>query len=570
MHCAECKKRVSTNANFCGFCGSKISRHVSKDELKFNVLDRKLSKNYPQSKTVDSIRYSTNIEDEKICFVLGLPMYRDQRMLDWISKNCKDARIVNFSNRSVVQRLVYDLGKNGKINGLCLIGSARSIPPFIVGNVDDASTGFAFESDAFYASQVQPLNELPGSAAGIANVHKRFERLGADDLIGVVPVGRIPTDDPDVALSYLSALKLPGKSGRPFWLCVSAADAEWMSESESVLRYVGANATFATAPTATERTLSYHASLAGLSDRLIGSNLIVNLHGEAPGNGRRQLLIGDPQGLPYVDLADLGNVAHSTSFLFSCYGGHSGWWEDGIIGNFLAARARAVVASSGAVFTTDLTRPSGSFGAYPPGAVQLCASFFEKIHSGFNYGQALSIAKSETIIDAIELGPQALAIALKEITQFSLFGAPWAKPFYSDDNEFTQLQRSVTRNEGKSLIDRVRSGVGASSHFSASAGLLNRMRANLRERLSTDVFYGHHHLSASRLKNQRSQIPIEVISSLSTLHTELDDLVCDSVEVSGNLFYIFSDASSSRSKDHATLMDSAGHVLGRYNLKGTS
>ncbi len=570
MHCIYCNRPTAPNAKFCGFCGNKINPAISNNLLNNARSSRGFEQIPSTLKRPEVEQYGSSKDKDRIYFVLGLPMYRDQRLIDWLAQHYPNAKIVKFSNRAVIQRQVYDLGRNGNIDGLCLIGSARSIPPFIIGNIDETATGFGFESDAFYASQVQPVNEVPDSSADVSNVHKRFERLGADALIGVVPVGRIPTDDPETALSYLSALMLPRESGTPSWVCVCATDADWMSESEAVLRHVGANATFATAPTATERTPSYQASLSRLSDRLIGSNLVVNLHGEAPRKGAPQLLIGEPQDPPYVDLADLGNVAHSTSFLFSCYGGHSGWWEDGVVGNFLAARARAVVASSGAVFTTDLSKPVGSFGAHPPGAVQLCASFFDKINNGFNYGHALTMAKSETLIDAIELGPQAFAIALKEVTQFSLFGAPWAKPFHSDDNELKGGQRSESGNERIRLIDRVRSGAGAPSQFSASAGILNRMRDNLRERLRGDVVYENHSLSPSRVRSQASKLPIEVISRLSSLHIELDDLVCDSVDISGNRFYLFCDASSRRGKGYATLMDRAGHVLGKYNLKGTS
>jgi hypothetical protein len=118
------------------------------------------------------------------------------------------------------------------------------------------------------------------------------------------------------------------------------------------------------------------------------------------------------------------------------------------------------------------------------------------------------------------------------------------------------------------LIDRVRSGAGAPSQFSASVGILNRMRDTLRERLGGDVFYANHNLSLSKIRSQASQFPDEVISSLSSLHITIDDLSCDNLEISGNQFYLFCDSSSG--SGHATLMDRAGHVLGRYNLKGTS
>ena len=568
MHCTHCKKQTAQNAKFCGFCGNKINPATSHGLLDSARFSRGFEKSPSILERTEVAPISSLNDDDRIFFVLGLTIYRDQRLIDWLVQHYPNARIVQFSNRAVIQRQVYEHGKSGNIDGLCLIGSAHSIPPFIIGNGSRQDPGLGFESDSFYTSQVLPVNEVPNSSTEKVHVHKRFERLGADALIGVVPVGRIPTDNPDIALSYLSALRLPRKSGAPSWICVSATNADWMSESEAVLRHVGANAAIVTAPQATERTLSYQASLSKFSDRLIGSNLVVNLHGAAPTKGARQLLIGDPQGPPYVDLSDLGDVAHSTSFLFSCHGGHSGWWEDGIVGTFLAARARAVVASSGSVFTTDLSRPIGSIGAHPPGAVQLCASFFDKINDGLNYGQALMMAKSETLIDAIELGPEAFAFALKEVTQFSLFGAPWATPFYGVDNEAREFQSPEIRAEPTRLIDRVRSGAGAPSQFSASVGILNRMRDTLRERLGGDVFYANHNLSLSNIRSQASQFPDKVISSLSSLHITIDDLSCDNLEISGNQFYLFCDSPSG--SGYATLMDRAGHVLGRYNLKGTS
>ena len=98
MHCTHCKKQAAQNANFCGFCGNKINLATSHGLLN----SARFSRGFEQSPSIlertEVAPISSRNDNDRIFFVLGLTIYRDQRLIDWLVQHYPNARIVQFSN----------------------------------------------------------------------------------------------------------------------------------------------------------------------------------------------------------------------------------------------------------------------------------------------------------------------------------------------------------------------------------------------------------------------------------------------------------------------------------------
>ena len=480
MPCLYCGAPIPLGGKFCGKCGKRQDVEASAP----------LATSAPARSVASIGRSSLPLANPDLkvrtLFVIGTQSSRDSEA--WLRAKFPNSQVMKFSTVGAVREAVLRMAKSKAIESLCLIGTAKTVPPhrlhddseFVSYQRSHRDKNFKpVESDLFYCSEKLSLQNLPTQDAFHSSgaVEAHYLKLDPIQAVGVVPVGRIPFDDFSDWKSYLEREVSCTNPFDASWVAVSDASESWVWECKTVFDNIKVDSLLCCVPDEAEEFVERCADGDGLEE---GTRLLVNLHGGWPTEGRSQILV-DNDGNPF-DITDIKNFSSSTLFLFSCYGGNSGWWNStGAIYNFFVNGGVAAVASSTSVWCSD---PSESEqGEVPPGAVQLCAEFFRATNEGMNLGEALNYAKIKTMADAIARAESwFFCKAVKEVLQFSLYGAPW---LYLTQTQKNPTQPSIAQSKNaSSMLDKVRNGLSLNQIRSQGGGDL---LGEIRERLMASI-----------------------------------------------------------------------------------
>lgn len=513
MFCQHCGASITLGGKFCGKCGQKQGDLVASD-LNRAPISRSMAR--PGLSVL-----STSKADPKVksLFVIGAQASRESEA--WLKGKYPNSQVIKFSTIGAVRETVLRLARSNSIESLCLVGTAKTVPPhrlhddaeFVSYQRAHQDKNFKpVESDLYYCSEKLSLQNLPTQHGYHSSeaVEANYLKINPAQAIGVVPVGRIPFDEFEQWKAYFDREIQAVSMNDAYWVAVSDPSDSWMWECKAVFESLDVDSTICRVPDETDEFVAECANSMGLPS---GTRLLVNLHGGWPGDSQTQILV-DNDGNPF-DLTDIKQYPDSVLFLFSCYGGNSGWWTpDGAIYNFFVNGGIAAVASSTSVWCSD---PSESLdGEVPPGAVQLCSEFFQAANEGMNLGDALSYAKMKTMADAIGRGESwFFCKAMKEILQFSLYGAPWLHL-----NEL-QAKRPVASTGGvksqTGLLAQIRSGSALNQIRSqVGTGILGEIRERLISSLGSAGVDFFSQSSKYALEN------LGKIGALERLHTTLE------------------------------------------------
>jgi hypothetical protein len=480
MFCQHCGASISQGSKFCGKCGQKQGDVAAPNITRTQPLGAVV----PSRRTSDlALKANPKI---KSLFVIGSQTSREAEA--WLKSKFPSSQVMKFSTIGAVREAVLRLAKSNSIESLCLIGTAKTVPPH---RLHDDSEFASYqrshrdknfkpvESDLYYCSEKLSLQNLPTQHELHSSevVEANYLKMNPAQAIGVVPVGRIPFDEFEQWKAYFERENQAISANDASWIAVSDSSDAWVWECKTVFDSLDVDSRICCVPDETDEFVEVCASTSGLP---AGTRLLVNLHGGWPGDGQSQILV-DNDGNPF-DLTDIKQYPDSVLFLFSCYGGNSGWWtSEGAIYNFFMNGGVAAVASSTSVWCSDPSESQN--GEVPPGAVQLCAEFFQATNEGMNLGDALNYAKMKTMTDAIGRGESwFFCKAMKEVLQFSLYGAPW---MHLNDVQAQRPTASLggTKSQG-SLLSQVRSGSALNQiRTRVGTGILGE----IRERLMTSL-----------------------------------------------------------------------------------
>jgi len=567
MFCQHCGAPISLGSKFCGKCGQKQGDVIAPNS------NRALASGSISRLERSSLLASKADPKVKSLFVIGAQTSRESEA--WLKSKFPSSQVIKFSTIGAVRETVLRLAKSSSIESLCLIGTAKTVPPH---RLHDDSEFVSYqrahqdknfkpvESDLYYCSEKLSLQNLPTQHGFHSSeaVEANYLKINPAQAIGVVPVGRIPFDEFEQWKAYFDREVQAISANNAYWVAVSDPSDSWVWECKTVFENLDVDSTICCVPDETDKFIEVCANSRGLP---AGTRLLVNLHGGWPGNGQTQILV-DNDGNPF-DLTDIEKYPDSVLFLFSCYGGNSGWWTpDGVIHNFFVNGGVAAVASSTSVWCSD---PSESEdGEMPPGAVQLCAEFFQATNDGLNLGDALNYAKMKTMADAIGRGESwFFCKAMKEILQFSLYGAPW---LYL--NELQAKRPPANAGSAKSqtsLLAQVRSGSTLNQIRSqVGTGILGQIRERLISSLGSAGVDFFSQSSKYALEN------LGKIGALERLHATLES---DGFNVFEANFELVSWGGSTQqvltvpSNDDLNFqlmvfLDEAGSIIKRIKMKG--
>lgn len=483
MFCASCGNKISITDKFCTACGIANSRYPappSLSVLKSATVERPGIKRAPQPPI-------SNV-GVRALFIVG----HDQpdSCIEWIKNRYPSSFVERFSTVGAVRQSTANLARQGEIEYLCLVGSSKSVPTC---RISEGAHEIDLESDLFYASQRLVVDSVvdfqsEGTFHKGIKYKETIARIGVDEVVGHVPVGRIPFDDFDVWTEYLLSLESIDRNSSGEWIALSNFDAHWVNECRALFNKVGGD-DFGSVYAIPDELNQIDGKYKGKGFKP-SSRVIINLHGGIPEDiGSDQKFSTEyvpPQKHTMVDPAEYGPYPGSIVFLFACFGGSSKWWETGFIAKFFQSRGLSILASSNTVWVTDLDDTDCS----KPSSVKLSAEFFMAIEKhGMSLGNAFSYAKQTVLADALqETDPRYFFKVLKEILQFSLYGAPWVVPAdyqagASHDTSATSL--TGTLSVGGSVLDRIRSGSGLQAARQKNT-LLSDVRQRLQKSLGPD------------------------------------------------------------------------------------
>ena len=161
MFCQHCGASISLGSKFCGKCGQKqgdvtASNAGRTPPLSAGTPSRRMSELTPKA--------SPKI---KSLFVLGSQATREAEA--WLKSKFPSSQVMKFSTIGAVREAVLRLAKSNSIESLCLIGTAKTVPPH---RLHDDSEFASYqrshrdknfkpvESDLFYCSEKLSLQNL--------------------------------------------------------------------------------------------------------------------------------------------------------------------------------------------------------------------------------------------------------------------------------------------------------------------------------------------------------------------------------------------------------------------------
>jgi hypothetical protein len=558
MLCQSCGTEFLTVAKFCGHCGTRVpnATPTTFDPSAKNYLVRTL-------------------------FVLGVNQSRQAH--EWLANKYPAARVEKFSTIGAVRETAARLARSGVIESICLIGTASTVPPdflfdshFEARAASDAVSEYRVESDFLYGTQAFSIDALPSPSDSAQSQLQRqlLRKIGIDQLADMIPVARIPFDDPKDWVAYLESLDSGLSEGPVEWVALTANEEDWKWECEVIFDWLNVHADLYEVPPDDE----YESFLHFMENRAAGhtpTRILINGHGGLPMAGYQQCFDfyadDDEDGGSSQftnDLSDLTHCEGAALFLFACHGGDSGWWDTGLLSHFLSHGGRAVVAASSNVYCTQ---PGFSEnGEVPPGALQVCAEFWAGIDRGLPAGAALVYAKQKALADAFDRHPAFFARCLKEVLHFSLYGAPWA-PLASQAKtpSLAGAQASVAaKQQGASLLDKVRAGVVRKPVSSSRVSVLSDVRQRLRQSLGEGAAF----FTLDKEQTQRTYRQSGAWAGLESvaMQSGLDFSTASfqSLQVANGHYHLAEIPTVKGKKAGALLvMDDRGSLLQKYHLK---
>jgi hypothetical protein len=577
MICYQCGAKLTSTANFCGGCGAKqisVNHTASQSfDLASNCVESKPSKVISSPRVFPKLYdQPTPNHDVRTMFVLGaaLPMAHEK----WLLSKYPSSKVIRYTTKGAVRSRVVQAVKLKQLDSLTIIGSNVSVPPCNLHDDNESNYYKEYqgivkyrpvESDAYYAIEHLPINELPSQKTVYTSVSlaKRLAKLGPGAMMGEIPVGRIPFDDFSQCQKYLESIEVHSANSHKNWWGISEDLDDWVWECRAILEEL--EVTYSIDRVDGDDT-QFHSLRSKLNCLPPGTRLLLNLHGSLPNK--------DPDsqqftpGLAHnshqkIDLSQIADATNSFLFLFACYGGNSKYWQSfGAIPHFLSVGGVAVIAASTSVWCTQ---ESDLPNEIAPGAARIAYEFFAASAQGIPVGDALIIAKANTLLRALDMEePWLICKTIKEIVQFSLYGAPWA-PLESKSTS----PPSSTPKVG-SILDQVRSGMGVNSNLQKNIanGLLSQVRSRLYESLGdgADFFIlSRQHTLERFVANPafnvwKNQVEAEGFN--------LEEGLFESVIWGENVLNLVTLSSVNQDHDLVVILDDVGNLIRSLDAKG--
>jgi len=432
---------------------------------------------------------------------------------------------------------------------VCLIGLWSDIPPYQFKN-PAANLGGGGDSD------LHCLTDAPYGCIRAVN--------SAADSIPDVPVGRIPSLNPEVVASSLFDSP-EWRDAKSAFLFGVTAECWTDATQEIVKRFVGGNATpslvephlgirpqsILTSPDWGIEELEENISSATIEK---GSVLLFNVHGCADEPGwYGEGLFG--HGVRIFEPGVIPSFNDSVLLTEACYGGAMGYDSESVVEHFFQNGGKAFVGCSVIAY--------GSPYANICCADILALECLQAIKNGETLGQALTIAKYEVLIS----DPRAQALNDKTVLSFNLFGAPWHRLKQAAPASFAS---SLPERASGSAIDRVRARLGGSSNDQNENSSLNQIRENYLSRLKMPQRQFMLSQVEARSTLLRFANSGQAQESLSQWGIDMDD--CDLEFLSFDDFEGYQLSGHSKRADSSRIvsltLDGSGNVLKTMTSKG--
>lgn len=573
MYCGQCGTEIPSQAKFCGGCGSPVSgsprTSISEtlDRLRGNSNTNRFGTSLSRTAAVNNDVHAD--EDVRCLFVVGAA--QTEQAVNWLLAKYPSSQVIRFSSIVAVREAAQKMARSGSISSLCLIGTTQSVPQYRI-SLGDTIGKFEYgelESDLFYCTDKLAVTTIPkpNEKSTRAQFYRElFLRLGAGEVTELIPVGRIPLDEFQSWRRYLESLDTSIAPQSPDYVAIASQEDHWRDECLSVHRHLKKDGKIFVVPQDWDELIT-NLDKKGFS---IGARIQVNLHGGEPTGStsgsspvsKENQTFSCKTPRAYFDLSDTKPYPENILFLYACYGGNSGWWHTGFIPHFFDGGGRAVVAASTSVWVSDTSSTE-----LEPGAIEICGEFYAAIESGLSVGEALCYAKSKTLADSLTMfNGLYFCKALKEVLQFSLFGAPWFTPGRKASSVVNKTEPKST----SSILDSVRSASRISRNPANASGVLSRVR----ERLHRSLGSGAEYFTLSRqsvIEAYRSAGALENISnSVRSAGFEFESSSFESLVVNGKEFQIA--ISPSNNKDSSdqlmVVIDAEGQILKTFQTKG--
>lgn len=489
MFCNQCGAKLTVTANFCGGCGAKQSSVKLMASQSLSVSDAASSSNLIARVRGARVRGDHLVPDLSVrtMFVVAAKTSMDEEK--WLLAKYPSSKVIRYSTTGAVRSRVVQAVKAKQVDSLTIIGTAVSIPPCRLHDDQEADIYKEYqgvekyrpvESDSYYTLEHLPISQLPTQKVVYTNVAfaSRVARLGHTAMMGEIPVGRIPFDDFSQCQQYFEQIDNCLTPSEKTWWAISEDSDDWAWECRAILNQLQVNHRL---DRVDGNDIHFRELLTRLNQLPEGTRLLLNLHGSLPSKEpSSQIFTPDLSHNAHqkLDLSLVDDATNCILFLFACYGGNSKYWQSfGAIPHFLSVGGLGVVAASTQVWCTQ---ESDIPGEIAPGAAHIAYEFLSMISEGVSLGEALIAAKANTLLKAFSIEePWFICKTIKEVIQFSLYGAPWVCL------EPKSLSVSSGASKGGSLIDQVRSGRGVASNLQKSVvgGLLSEVSSRLLESL---------------------------------------------------------------------------------------
>ena len=569
LFCPKCGAKTNPEANFCAGCGKKLSHSSFATEP--NTLKERPS---PNPNDASSSDVNSQV---RTLFVIGSNVSKEHE--EWLKHRFPSSKIMRFSTIGAIREASKRLFATNQIESLCLMGTTDTVPTGLLHDNIESETQnnqpfWSVESDLVYVEGDAVVHELPEANQFWGgeiefNPEGFIKRVNVDAIEGgFIPIGRIPSDEINMWKSYFKSIER-SPSIEVSCVAISNFDQVWIDETKATLaetRNSGcANQSIYTLGALDNDDLDYQISNEEPKYFLEGSRIIVNLHGNLPSEDQatQVLVTDDPENYNLV-MTSFDDFSKSVLYLFSCYGGNSQWWQrGGVIPHFLNHGGMAAVASSTCVWCS----PSGEV---MPGATLLCVEFFKSIDEGLTFGESLKLAKLKTFEAAMQVRaeyPWLFCMAVKEVFQFSLFGAPWARINHDIQNQTIQ-NKSSTR-----ILDKVRVGNLNSALSAVRSGLseINRVRSELHKTLGKEGIqyfsqtsnYVMNHLRKNRTLN-------EFTNELNSMGLDFEDASFETIVWEKQSYNLVSVRNEKKRNQVGSLMvlNNKGSLLAKMKVKG--
>lgn len=465
--------------------------------------------------------------------------YQDERKETRQIGTDRMQRQVSASLRSHASRAKY----------VCLIGLWSDIPPYQFKN-PAANLGGGGDSDSHC------LTDAPYGCIRAVN--------SAADAIPDVPVGRIPSLNPEVVASSLFDAP-EWRDAKSAFLFGVTAECWTDATREIVKRFVGGNAapnlvephvgirpqSILTSPDWGIEELEGNISSATIEK---GSVLLFNVHGCADEPGwYGEGLFGN--GVRIFEPGVITSFNDSVLLTEACYGGAMGYDSESVVEHFFENGGKAFVGCSVIAY--------GSPYANICCADILALECLQAMKNGETLGHALTLAKYEVLVS----DPRAQAMNDKTVLSFNLFGAPWHRLKQAAPASFAS---SLPERSSGSAIDRVRARLGGSSNEPNENSSLSQIRENYLSRLKMPQRQFMLSQAEARSTMLRFANSGQAQESLSQWGIDIDD--CDLEFFSFDDFEGYQLSGHSKRADSSRIvsltLDGSGNVLRTMTSKG--